>query len=246
MPRSCCCYRLGMKTFLVTGASKGIGFSISARLAEAGHKVIGIARHVPPSFPGSFFPGDLSDEKETASLLEQIEREHLVDGIINNVGIVGVPSFAENVEIAAFRSVMDLNLVPALQTAGVFLPRMKSQRWGRVINISSISALGARERTAYAAAKSALNAITVSWALELAPFGVTVNAVAPGPVETDLFRVNNPQGSKGEARYLAMVPMNRLGTPAEIAGAVNFLASDEASFITGHVLTVDGGASAGI
>lgn len=235
-----------MKTFLVTGASKGIGFGISTRLAKAGHTVVGVARHAPPSFPGKFISGDLSDEQETASLLEQIAREHSVDGVVNNMGTVGVPTCAENVSLADFRRVMDWTVRPALQAAGVFLPRMKSQRWGRIINISSISALGARERTAYAATKSALNAITVSWALELAPFGVTVNAVAPGPVATDLFRVNNPTGSEGEARYLSMVPMNRLGTPEDIAGAVNFLASDEASFITGHVLTVDGGASAGI
>lgn len=207
---------------------------------------IGIARHEPPSFPGVFFAGDLSSEDQTASLLEQIALEYPIDGIVNNMGTVGDPVPAEEVTITDFRKVLDWTIRPALQGAAFFLPRMKSQGWGRIINITSISALGARRRTAYSAAKSALNAITASWALELAPFGVTVNEVAPGPVVTDLFRVNNPEGSEGEARYLAMVPMNRLGTPEDIAGAVNFLASEEASFITGHVMTVDGGASVGI
>ena len=105
--------------------------------------------------------------------------------------------------------------------------------------------LGSVQRTSYAATKPALVSLTRTWALELATTGITVNAVSAGPTETELFRANNPAGSDGEARYLSGVPVGCFGNPEEIAAAIAFLLSQDAGFITGQTLHVDGGASIG-
>jgi len=122
---------------------------------------------------------------------------------------------------------------------------MISSGYGRIVNISSVVALGAPQRTSYAAAKGALISMTRAWALEFAKDGITANAVAPGPIETEFFRSLNPQGSAGERRYLAQLPVGRIGTTHEVASAVSFLLQRDAGFITGQVLYVDGGLSAG-
>jgi NAD(P)-dependent dehydrogenase (short-subunit alcohol dehydrogenase family) len=125
------------------------------------------------------------------------------------------------------------------------LPAMKAKGYGRVVNIASLVTSGVPHRTSYAAAKCALVSCTTSWALELAADGITVNAVSPGPTATELFNRNNPPGSDGYKRYTGMVPMGRVAPPEEVAAAVCFFLSEEASFITGQNLYVDGGASVG-
>lgn len=230
---------------VITGASKGIGFALAQLLHGEGHKVIGLARSKPAEFPGEFIEVDLADTAHTQKTADHIAQSHgHIHHLINNVGLVKPAKLGE-VTLADFDAVMNLNLKPALILTQAFLPVMKQQRYGRIVNISSLVTLGIVERTSYAAAKSALISFTRSWALELASDGITVNAVAPGPTETELFRKNNPAGSAGEARYLSAVPMARLAKPEEIAAAIAFFLHPASGIITGQTLHADGGASIG-
>lgn len=231
------------RTFLITGATKGIGLALSHRLAAIGHRVVGVARHGSDGFPGTVHAIDLS-APDGITALDNIVRAEGVDGIVNNVGLVK-PAALGQVSLEDLDAVLRVNLHSALVATQAALPGMKARRWGRIVNISSLTTLGSVERTSYAAAKSALVSFTRSWALELATTGITCNAVSPGPTDTALFRQNNPAGSVGEARYLSAVPMRRFGQPEEVAAAIDFLLSDDAAFITGQTLHVDGGASIG-
>ncbi|WP_242154316.1 SDR family oxidoreductase [Sphingomonas sp. BAUL-RG-20F-R05-02] len=233
------------RTFLIAGASKGIGLALARRLTQNGHQVVGLARGEAPHFPGTLVQVDLADAPATDAALADLTARFAFDGVVNNVGLVR-PQRLGGVEVAALEEVMRVNLHPALQAVQALLPDMTARDWGRVVNITSLTVLGAVECTAYAAAKAALVSFTRSWALELATTGITVNAVSPGPTETELFRANNASGSEGERRYLAGIPMSRFGQPDEIAAAIAFLLSEDAGFITGQTLNVDGGASIGM
>jgi 3-oxoacyl-[acyl-carrier protein] reductase len=233
-----------MNSILVTGASKGIGFAAAEQLALQGWHVIGLARQAPNAFPGEFIALDLADAAATQKVANQLAARGNVLGIVNNVGLAKHETMGA-VDVATFAEVMDLNLRPALQLTQALLPAMRAARFGRIVNITSLVTRGLAYRASYAAAKSALESLTRTMAIETAAQGITANAVAPGPTETKLFRKNNALGSEGEARYLTQIPMSRLGQPHEIAAAIAFLASDAASFITGQTLFVDGGASLG-
>jgi 3-oxoacyl-[acyl-carrier protein] reductase len=232
------------RAIIITGASRGIGRAAAEQLCQQGWVVLGIARQAPPEFPGPFFEADLADSSATRALAETLAARGDVVGIVNNVGLTRHETFGA-VDPSVFAAVMDLNLRPALQLTQALLPTMRAAQFGRIINVTSLVTRGLPFRTSYAAAKSALESMTRTMAMELADQGITANAVAPGPTETELFRANNPAGGAGEARYLAQIPMRRLGRPDEIAAAIAFLASDRAGFLTGQTLFVDGGASLG-
>lgn len=232
------------RTIAITGASRGIGRAAADALASDGWTVIGIARRKPAHFPGTFLEADLADREQTEEVARDLVAHRHVLGIVNNVGVARHETI-DAVDPGAFTAVMDLNVRPALQLTQALLPGMRAAGFGRIINITSLVTRGLAYRSSYAAAKAALESITRTMAVELAAHGITANAIAPGPTETELFRANNPQGGEGEARYLTRVPMRRFAHPSEIAGAIAFLAGAGAAYITGQTLFVDGGASLG-
>lgn len=234
-----------MKTFLITGCTRGIGLATANYLNERGYQVIGIARKQSENeFPGVLYCADLSNSDETLAILDTIKLNHTVDGIINNIGNVK-PMLLEAMTMDSFVDVMDLNVRPAIQVTQAFLSYMKTQKWGRIINIASRAMLGKIGRSSYSAAKASLVALTRTWALELAPFNITVNAIAPGPIQTESFYNNYSKGSHEEKQLLSTIPLNRLGLPDEVAYAIGFFLNERAGFITGQTLFVDGGGSVG-
>lgn len=231
------------KIIVVTGASKGIGLVTSQRLADAGYHVIGIARtNSIEVFPGDFFNCDLSNQAETENLLKVLLNTYDIAGLVNNVGAGGPQPLGE-IDLEALMSLYNINVRTAVQMTQGLIGKMKEKKRGRIINLASRAIFGISGRTSYAAAKSALIGCTRVWALELASFGITVNAIAPGPIETEMFRKIRPLGSKEEKELLARIPMGRVGEPKEVAAAIEFLLSDDAGFITGQTLCIDGGGS---
>lgn len=232
-------------TFLITGATRGIGLATAKQLYNLGHHVVGIARENPSAnFPGHIFLCDLQDEIAADKIFQSISNQFQIDGVVNNVGIALREPF-ENIKLENFRKVLDLNLRTALQAIQIFSKGMIERGYGRIVNVSSRAVLGVHNASSYAAAKAGMIALTRSWALELAQTGITVNSVAPGPTETEMFRQKRPKGSDAELMSLKSIPMNRFAFPNEIAAAIAFFLSKESGFITGQTLYVDGGASVG-
>ena len=165
---------------------------------------------------------DLGNRKSTAETLAEISKKYKVNAIVNNVGIA-IPEPIESLSLDSLDMVYDLNVRVATQTCQAFVPQMKHSNYGRIVNVTSRAIFGAKNRTSYAAAKSAMIGCTKTWALELAHYGITVNAIAPGPIETELFRKSRPVGSNQEKEIIATIPMKRIGTAKEIAQGIEFL-----------------------
>jgi 3-oxoacyl-[acyl-carrier protein] reductase len=232
---------------IVTGGSRGIGAAIAKAMLERGYQVISLALEKPDwSHPRlSSREVDLFDAKATEAAAAEIIRERRVTHIVHNAGIIR-PKPIEQAMPADIAALAQLHLGSALILLGASLPRMKQERFGRVVLISSRAALGAVGRTAYSATKAGVIGMGRTWALELAPFGVTVNMVAPGPIQgTQMFHEIVPAGGEREAALAAAIPVRRLGRPEDVANAVLFFAARESEFVTGQVLYVCGGASVG-
>jgi NAD(P)-dependent dehydrogenase (short-subunit alcohol dehydrogenase family) len=227
---------------LITGASKGIGRAVADRVAAAGNIPVGLARTKPDDFPGEFVDVDLADREATAEALQAVLASGPVDAVVNNVGLVRFARIG-SVDLNHLFETYDLNVRVAVQVVQAALPGMVAAGWGRIVNVTSLTTLGTPERTPYAAAKAALETCARIWANELASTGITVNAVAPGPTETEMYRERSPIGSEREARLLEKIPLHRVGTPREIAHAICALLDEDAGYITGQIIRVDGGGS---
>ncbi|MFT5503514.1 MAG: 3-oxoacyl-[acyl-carrier protein] reductase [Gammaproteobacteria bacterium] len=227
---------------LITGASKGIGWACAELLAERGHHVVGLARNKPSDFPGDFFSIDLADRKGLDKLLVSLCQQYQFTGLLNNAGIVG-PELIEDIDLETVDAVFQINLGAAMQCTKHCVASMKREGLGRIVNISSELALGLPTRTAYGGSKAALISMTRTWALELARDSITVNAIAPGPVDTEFFRGNNPQGSSERIRKLNRIPLGRFASANDIARSVGFFMGPDSEYITGQTLFVDGGSS---
>lgn len=234
-------------TALVTGASNGIGRATVQRFAADGYKIVTVDRSPPAELVGSetFIQADLLDAGDRERALEHIREQFNVDVLVNNVAIVKL-SPVEDVTLGDLQTSVDLNIVAALRFAQTVIPGMKRRGYGRIVNIASRAALGKELRTAYSATKAAVIGMTRTWALELAPHGITVNCIGPGPIATEMFRAANPPDSEQTKTILRSIPVQRLGEPEEIAHAVAFFSHRLAGFTTGQVIYVCGGMTVGL
>ena len=237
---------------LITGAAKGIGAAIADLLAQQGtHVLIGDidetqARAKAEALTrdgrtASALRIDVGDPASIAAAFEVIDRQcGRCDIVVNNAGIAKTFPFVD-FPLDSWQAHLDINVTGVLLCAQHAARRMIRERWGRIINIASVAGMRAVGvgRTGYGTSKAAIIGLTRQMAVELAEHGITANAVAPGPVDTPMTRVlHSPEFRQS---YTDAIPMNRYGTPEEIAAAVAYLASDAASYVTGIVIPVDGG-----
>jgi 3-oxoacyl-[acyl-carrier protein] reductase len=229
---------------LVTGVSRGIGEAIAADLSRRGHHVVGLARSKPAAFDGTFFAVDMSNATALAATLAEITGRHRITGLVNNAGVAQVAAL-ERATPAEFDMMMAVNVRAVMQTMQAVIPPMKAAGFGRIVNIGSRAAMGKDGRLIYGASKAAVLSMSRTAALECAGHGITVNCIAPGPIETAMIRLNYPEGSAPRAALVGQVPMRRMGSPDEIAHAAAYFLDPAAGFTTGQVLYVCGGMSVG-
>ena len=226
---------------VVTGASRGIGAAIAKRLSDDGWQVFNLDIASPSvNTSATWIETDLANEASISDAFEEILAQGPVTGLVNNAGIPGNEAL-QDTTLESFDRTIAVNMRAPMICAQAVLDGMKAQGFGRIVNMSSRAHLGKTKRTAYAGTKGALVSMTGVWALEMAEFGITVNAIAPGTIRTDLFDAANPPDDPRTQAIIESVPVKRLGEPDDIANAVGFFMSEKASFVTGQTLYVCGG-----
>ena len=215
------------KTALVTGASRGIGKSIKEVLTTDGIKIVSPSRNEL----------DLSSSESIDKFLSQMSED--IDIIINNAGILKVGKHNE-LSSDDFHEILQVNVVAPFRIISGFVEKMKIRNFGRIVNISSVWGQKSKEgRTLYSSSKAALDALTRSLAIEFASYNILINSVAPGYIETDMLKQCKTEDELNIIRHT--IPMKRFGKKIEIAELVKFLTSENNSYITGQIFTIDGG-----
>ena len=186
---------------------------------------------------------DLTNALATERIAEKLKSQDITT-VIHNAGVIR-PALLPDVKLEDLNALVNLHLSAAVLLMQAALPAMKAANFGRVVLVSSRAVLGLPTRTAYSATKAGMLGMARTWALELAPHGITVNVVAPGPVQTANFHSVVPEGSPQVAKIAEGIPVKRLGQPEDVARAVLFFADRDAGFVTGQVLYVCGGTSVG-
>jgi 3-oxoacyl-[acyl-carrier protein] reductase len=241
---------MNTRTALVTGASRGIGRACAVALAAAGHRVILGARSIDKLEEAAaairatgaeafVIELDMASSESIATAFNKASKEFgRIDILINNAGITK-DGLSMRMKHEDWHLVLETNLSGAFYACQQVFPAMMRERWGRIVNISSVvGETGNPGQANYVASKAGLIGLTKSLAQEVGSRNITVNAVAPGFIETDM---THDLGADLKQKLLDRTPLRRFGKAEDIASAVTFLASDEASFITGHVLDVNGG-----
>jgi NAD(P)-dependent dehydrogenase (short-subunit alcohol dehydrogenase family) len=243
---------LAGRVAVITGGSAGLGLAMAEALGEKGAALALVARDRARldaadaalrarGFEVHAFSADVSDEAQVGRMAADVlARFGKVQILINNAGM-NIRRPMVEFSLAEWRQVLDTNLTSAFLVSRAFVPHMKGQGWGRIINLASMmSHVALPGRTAYCASKAALLGFTRALALELAPDKITVNGISPGPFNTEINRVLTE--SEEQTRwFMARIPMNRWGAPREVGKLAAYLCSDEAGFITGADMVIDGG-----
>jgi NAD(P)-dependent dehydrogenase (short-subunit alcohol dehydrogenase family) len=239
---------------LITGALAGIGRATAIAFAKDGAKVVVSGRREEEGqalaaelrgFGGEaeFIRADVRHDEEVRDLVDKtVARFGRLDVAVNNAGTEGQPGPLTEQTAETYAATFDTNVLGVILSLKHELRVMQAQGGGAIVNLSSVAGkIGFAGASVYVASKHAVEGLTRTAALEAAPFGVRVNAVAPGPVETDMLNRFTGRNADAKAGFLAILPLKRAGTPDEIAQTVVFVASDKASFITGQSIAVDGG-----
>lgn len=232
---------------LVTGGSAGIGRAICEALLAQGRTVANLDYVAPGwSHPKLLsFRADLISESETRERAQEITSTYAVTALVNNAGATR-PGTIDTQTLVDLDYVVALHFRASMILIQAALPALRACGHGRIVNMASRAALGKPERIAYSATKAGLIGMTRTLAMELGGDGITVNAVAPGPIATELFRRSNPEGAPQTQRIIDSILVKRLGTAEDVARATLFFLSPDNGFVTGQVLYVCGGTTLGV
>jgi NAD(P)-dependent dehydrogenase (short-subunit alcohol dehydrogenase family) len=251
------------KTIIITGAAMGLGLAAAKELAARGanlalvdynEKSLNDAKaEITNDFPGAKIitvVADVSNEEAVKSYVDEtVKAFSRIDGLYNNAGIEGRQAGMTEYDVSIFKKVIDINLMGVYYGMRYVIPVMQKQNYGRIVNVASVGGIrGVLNQVPYVASKHAVSGMTKNAALEYGRYGINTNAIAPGailtPMVAEAFREVNPDDPKAaETEYAQRNPVKRLGLPAEVAKVVAFVLSEDASYVNGQTIAIDGGES---